>query len=567
VTRKLLVRDACKLLIGWLLSFGLIGTLNWWLLSRGFRSDDATGAFAKSLIVATSPAPLAKIVVTFPQVPLLLASVARAVPGGASPALPYVLGALLASFVPAWLYGKMRREGCGILSAASVAFLLTIHPMFLWAGTTGVENAATLLIYIYFSLSLLRIAWEQDARGFMMLAITLPLLLFSSPVAGLLMGALLLLLPVALPRSMVSANPAAGYVAAFVPPAIAVLSWIYISWIFHVDWRTVIFPEFSKRLLSTDLETLWRLNAGFDYFALPVVLSFFAVAAAPLLFATMRWTGVPIQSRRAIFVASLAPVLVALFEIAEDRLSHPAPVLMLLCAALIAVVRRFPDLTIQSPFRVAGLLLLGALGGAAFLQVSPSSEFVSWQQSLLGKHSDALHLPERSVGKWLAAEKEETILDVTGAYPLIAARASASHLLLPGVPDFGVQLQANWLSTPQFVVPDPATAQGALNVINRRYPSAYSSGMQGYTLAYDSDGWRVYRLAALPGLPASVNATDIDSTGAPEVWIWTAAILAVLAGGTALLSLLAQMKSPRKSVLLSLNLNGAEPERVESAPL
>ncbi|MGC2659461.1 MAG: hypothetical protein WA324_16010 [Bryobacteraceae bacterium] len=546
-----MIRHICKVCIAWLISFAIIGGANWWLISRGFQSTDASEAFAKALIVSASSEPLARMIATFPQIPVLAVTLARWIPGASCAVLPYVLGALLASFVPARLYDCLRTRGCTIFSAALIAALFLLNPLFLWTAWSGIQSAVTFLMYAYFTLALLRIAKEQDARGFMMLALALPILFFSSPIAGLLIAALVLLLPAALPKSMVASNPIAGYVVAFVPAALAIISWVYLCWIFHLNWRSVLLPRFEQSISGTTLRTIWELDSTRDLVLAPMVLTLLGAAAAPLLCAALLYRKITAEARRAIFVASLAPILIAFFEIAEDSLKHPAPILALLCACVLAVLLCFARVIVRRPMTTALLLACGVCGGWAICILGPSPELISWQNVLAGQNPEILNASDRSLANWLAGSEEPTLLDVNGAYPLVAALGTASRLLVSGEREYAVELQGARLSIPQFAIPDPASAAGYVNTIDRRYPDAYASGMPGYTLAYDFGGWRVYRLLALPKVPSPSSQTVLNDIGSIGVWIGAAAILAVLAAATALLTLLGQIRPVRSTLGLN----------------
>jgi hypothetical protein len=85
------------------------------------------------------------------------------------------------------------------------------------------------------------------------------------------------------------------------------------------------------------------------------------------------------------------------------------------------------------------------------------------------------------------------LIDLHSGYKVVAARGDAIDLITPYSDRYKLLTQGVLPEVGQIALPDPDSYAGRIDELNRRFPELYDFGMPGYHLAYDADGWRVYR--------------------------------------------------------------------------
>jgi hypothetical protein len=74
----------------------------------------------------------------------------------------------------------------------------------------------------------------------------------------------------------------------------------------------------------------------------------------------------------------------------------------------------------------------------------------------------------------------------------VLGRGSARGLYGPASEPFHLALIFSRLDTPFVAVPDPQSAIGANDRLNKAFPALYRRGAPGYRLIYQNNTWRLY---------------------------------------------------------------------------
>lgn len=471
--------------------------LSLWLLARGYVSDFALHRWAKALVFAdVGEMRIENIGLLYPHAPIYLLAFASWLPGLHSAHLPYLLAALAAAATLALWNHHLAHKGYGRSRRWALLALAATHPMLLWAVTSGMHNALTLLVFYLFAWGCVRIAQLRDVRSIIFVGVVMVLLFFTDERTGYIFAALLPLVPFLAPRRLVLESPLSAYVLIAFPLAVAVVAWVYLNWIFHADpWLFLSATESSFRGAWNEVQAQpWLQFAGGGWlapFGVGVVLGA-ACFPAPLWLA-WRFR----RHRRALrtVLVLFAHLLVALAMASADYfLSHPASILFLLGAVAMAAVLLVPRLA-DADFRtLVGLMLAGNLAAAALMSLDDSAEVADWRSTLAGGPPRAEQFAaDQRLGRWLADHRLPTLIDDRVAYRAIVARGDAKDLLLPFDSRFKLELKRRAPEVPQLAMVDPRHPAAAQDRIAQRYPDLFASGLPGYVLAYDRDHWRVWR--------------------------------------------------------------------------
>ncbi len=71
-------------------------------------------------------------------------------------------------------------------------------------------------------------------------------------------------------------------------------------------------------------------------------------------------------------------------------------------------------------------------------------------------------------------------------------RGQARGLIGPSRSDFALALLFSRIDAPFVAVPDPQTAAGVQDRLNKAFPLLYRDGAPGYRLVYQNKTWRLY---------------------------------------------------------------------------
>jgi hypothetical protein len=161
-----------------------------------------------------------------------------------------------------------------------------------------------------------------------------------------------------------------------------------------------------------------------------------------------------------------------------------APVLAAVVVARVPVAR-------EHLVRVAALLVAGWIGGGIGIAIGDPATAAHVRAAIEGtggdrERADALILGGATVGK------DGVLVDTFNAPAVVLGRGGARGLMPPSNEAFALALLFGRLQTPFVAVPNPQTAVGAQDRLNKAFPALYWRGASGYRLVYQNESWRLF---------------------------------------------------------------------------
>ena len=136
-----------------------------------------------------------------------------------------------------------------------------------------------------------------------------------------------------------------------------------------------------------------------------------------------------------------------------------------------------------------GLLTLGWIGGLIALGLVDPRAVA--QFSGAGAPADRERVAALNIGR-ATIGRRGVLVDTDDAPAVVVGRGDALGLLPPGDKAFALALLFDRLDVPFVAVPDPQSATGAGDRINRSFPGLYRHGAPGYRLIFENPVWRLY---------------------------------------------------------------------------
>ena len=99
---------------------------------------------------------------------------------------------------------------------------------------------------------------------------------------------------------------------------------------------------------------------------------------------------------------------------------------------------------------------------------------------------DALNLGHATLGR------DGVLVDTFNAPAVVLGRGHARGLLAPQGETFELTMLFARIDAPFVAVPDPHSAAGAQDQLNKAFPKLYRFGAPGYRLVYQNPTWRLF---------------------------------------------------------------------------
>ena len=84
------------------------------------------------------------------------------------------------------------------------------------------------------------------------------------------------------------------------------------------------------------------------------------------------------------------------------------------------------------------------------------------------------------------------LVDTFNAPAVVLGRGGARGLLPPSDEAFALALLFGRIETAYVAVPNPQSAAGVLDRLNKAFPALYRRGAPGYRLVYQNESWRLF---------------------------------------------------------------------------
>jgi hypothetical protein len=419
-------------------------------------------------------------------------------PGTTSLHAPYFMAVLVGAVLFMFWNQHLRRKGYTLLQRLGFLVLMASHPFVLWAVTSGLHNALTLLGFYLFCYGCYLVVTQHDVRALVFVALILALFFFTDERTLFVFLALLPLVPLLASPRMVEESLASVYAIMAFPLLVALGAWLYMNWIFHgMPWAFMEAPDSSFRGAWNAIGTSpWLLSWGGQWLMPTLIAGLTGMAAFPVL-AYLGWR---FAHKRRQLVACLVlwihPVIAAGLATAGYFLTDVLGLVFLLAAATMGGMLIMPRLRGERVVPLMAMLALGNLAGWGVMGWNESPDIRQWREGLLARAVPQAHEQDIRLGQWLREHDTETMLDDRVAYRAIVARGHGRNLVLPFSMRFKNAVKARSPGVAQILVSNPQVPRNLMDRVGERYPELYREGMAGYSRVYDDGLWRIYRRVA-----------------------------------------------------------------------
>jgi hypothetical protein len=462
----------------------------------GLIPNDTLSLWAGAIIAGDGQQSVGHIVAAYPTIPFMATAALQSLAPVGTPAPALLAAALVALLAGLW-FNAFRAAGLSITVAGAATALLAFHPAMLRAAMAGPSEMLVALFLFMLGNGLFRLRERGAAPEVMAVSLALLGLAFSHPMGAAIACAAVPFLVFAV-RPVLVANSAFNVVVALVFPTLfSVGAFTYVSWVFPGDgWSFYSAPSESLSAWAAGVSDLFgggltgirSLDAGIA-FATALVLG------APLALVTAQ----RIRRRRPLLaplaVLAATTVTAAAISVGTGLFGDPAAVAVAAPVLCALIVIRIPEMRERSG-QLLTLLIAGWIGGAlALTLVDPRA--VSQLSGLESgsDRADALKLGQATVGR------DGVLVDTDNAPALVVGRNDAHGLLTPASERFSLAILFARIDAPFIAVPNPQSAAGAQDRLDRAFPQLYRDGAPGYRLVYQNDTWRLYARSPAQVLP------------------------------------------------------------------
>jgi len=475
-------------------TMGLVyATLQFWLLHNDYSSDLAVHNWVtvRALLDAGT-------LHSESHVGMLYGQLAMLAPFYMAPKLlplsQYIVSIVAVSVLLAIWHKDLSRAGYGGVERILLISLLAITPTVVWCATSGGTGALSLLLLYLLHKAVLRIVHEGDIRAYIAAGVLMALFLFIDAIAIYLLAILLPVLVIFIPIRQLKNSPHSSLIILGLPLLVVIVSWLYFNWVFYGEPLAFLNSEHSAFLgARPEAESMpWLFAYGGELIRPAAMGITYLAVGFPALFYLLWSAYRGGHSAVCRIVISCYPALSVGLATMTFYIYSPLQVIALLNAILMAEIvryRRPPGKTITA---LLLFLIIGIIGNGYLVARDRAQQIEAWSGAL--QHSQDLRdSGAEKVGKWLAAHRLPTLIDLHSGYKVVAARGDALDLITPYSDGYRLLIQSALPKVAQIALPDPDSHAGRIDELSRHFPELYDFGMLGYHLAYDADGWRVYR--------------------------------------------------------------------------
>ncbi|MEA1652376.1 hypothetical protein UAJ10_25625 [Nitrospirillum sp. BR 11164] len=465
-------------------------------LTGGFMGG-ATLAGWRDAILSAGDGPYFRhhFATSYPLLPYYLNLVAAWIPGMDTLPIPLAVDTLCLAALAVTLVRGFTQAGYGAGAALAAGLLLALHPYALAEAGQGNGIAPALLAMVWFSRAAIAMRVEGGVDAMAVAGGSLVLLFLADPAGAFVLIGMLPFLAGLLPPALIVSSAVGGFLVLLFPVALSLAALAYLNWLFHGHALA-----FLAQLPDVAVGgTPWLLGpGGTPLGALGMGLGT-ALASAPLILASLaalRRAGLLVT---AVLLPAVGVFCALVLASLTDRAPYPGTVLAFLVpVAAVGAAATGPRRL--RPLYLCLLALAGWAGGAAVMALYPTPDTLAWRAAL-ARPAGAPPAPtaEQAVGLFLRGV-DDVALDPAGTAAIIDARGRADGLVLPTSDRLKATLLMRRLDAGYVVLPDPEGAPAARqDMFNQAFPTFYAEGRDGYRLAFDRAGWRVYqRVSAAP---------------------------------------------------------------------
>lgn len=457
----------------------------------GLVPDDAVTLWAGAITAGDGEMSIGRIIAAYPTIPFLATTLLEFVSPAGTP-MPVLLAAVIVACLAGIWFLSFRDVGLPLLAAVAMTLLLALHPAVLRAAVGGpAEMLLVAFVYLLGS-ALYRLRARSAAPEVMAVALALLGLAFSHPMGAAIACAAMPFLVFAVRPTLV-ANSAINVLFAMVFPTVfAVAAFTYVSWVFPGSgWSFFTAPAESLSTWLAGVSDLFGGGlTGWAVLGAGMAVALALALAAPIAPVAIAWVyrRGPLVAPALVLIA--ATVTAAMIAVATRLFGNPASLIAAAPVLAVIVITRGPIVR-QRLAIVVPLLVVGWIGGAVGLAiVDPlTTQRVRAAYGHVGgdpERTEALGLGGATVGR------DGVLVDTFNAPAVVLGRGRARGLLSPSDQTFTLATLFSRIETPFVAVPDPQSAMGAQDRLNKAFPLLYRRGAPGYHVVYENASWRLF---------------------------------------------------------------------------
>jgi hypothetical protein len=476
------VRAATNTLAGLAVAV-LAGVILAQLARHGFVAAEMTRLAGQAILNRDGQSALGDGLIAYPVLPAALMHLTSN-PVFADLPLPGLAAVAIAGLIAfSWCQALVNRR-FPLWVALLCTLLLCANPLFLRALAAGPGRLLLILAFWMMGEGLHRFRAEGNAPDAALVGIGLMLMVWAHPAGLILAFAALPFLALAAPGDMLEKGTTGLFLLLLFPLGFTLLSLGYLNWLFVGDaWGAIGAAAAGFNAGGT--------TAPLSFPAIALILTLYALVSTPvavfLAVRNRRRSLITLPLLSLVGTAIIGASFALMFGVAYGVADALSPAIAVAAIAL----ARWPQPEAKVPFALAGLLLLGFVGGIGATVGDGSPEGGRLIAALSGKQMDGAFAAEAQLGRYLRG-KQGVLIDADATPATVASRGSARGLITDADPKFSMALLSGTPHAPYVVARDIDQTNGTDRLV-RRYPRLYADGADGFDLVYDHDGWRVYR--------------------------------------------------------------------------
>jgi hypothetical protein len=268
-----------------------------------------------------------------------------------------------------------------------------------------------------------------------------------------------------------------------------VSAFCYVSWVFPgAGWSFFAAPTQSLSLWSAASARLFGNGfTGISTIDASLAMGAALAASAPiaLVMLALVYRRRPLVMPAAVFVATV--IAATAICVLSGFFGDPTAIVVAAPVLAAAVMIRIPVARERIGFAIA-LLMIGWIGG--FVSLVLVDPITVSRLNFAADTSTSERLDTIAAGG-AAVGHDGILADTDNAPALVLGRGRARGILDPNSEPFALAMLFARVVTPFIAVPDPQSATGVNDRLNKAFPSLFRDGLVGYRVIYQNNTWRI----------------------------------------------------------------------------
>ncbi|MEP0190015.1 MAG: hypothetical protein ABJP70_06580 [Erythrobacter sp.] len=456
------------------------------LAARGYTSASNMELRGHAMMANSGLTTFDTVVSTFPPIPHVLSIAVDRLFPIAGWLGPTTIAAIIAAFLVGAWFAAFRRNGMKVWTALLVAALLALNPLML---RTVYEGAGFVLLHVGLWLTAIGVFGLRRGKhvnDIILVSLGLCFMVFSHPFGIVSVFSFLPFLALVIPPSRLRDAPSSMFVVMLFPLIFAVLSFIYVNWVFAEGPLTFV-ERISRATASLGPVSESSIARADDFRTWAIVL-IGVLAVCPIgvsMFLRTRRLAPLHFSIACLFVSLLASAILAgLYGL----LPSSSLVVSLSITIAAACVARWPAEHVHRPEPI--LIGAGFIGGLVVSMADPTIETARWRSAMLNQEISIPNSEEAQLAKALRG-KDSILFDADIAPAVVAQIGTANGILARSTEEFRMAELRGRTSANVIVVRSRGSIFGS-DKVGRIFPEGFEQGFAGYETIFEGENWRAY---------------------------------------------------------------------------